>query len=55
MDKSSSLAPFAFILHRLGSRFWAQLLLASQEIAPEIGPEVWVAYKPPRRYESKWD
>lgn len=29
--------------------------LASQEIAPEIGPAVWVAYKLPCSYRSRWD
>lgn len=28
--------------------------LASQEIAPEIGPAVWVAYKLPHSYRSRW-
>lgn len=43
-----------FYITLLDSRFWAQLPSTCQEIAPEIGPVVWVAYKPPRRYESKW-
>lgn len=42
-----------FYITPLVCRSWAQLLLASQEIAPEIGPVVWVAHKPRRRYESK--
>lgn len=54
-EKEFKLCSICFYITVLSSRFWAQLLLTSQEIAPEIGLMVWVAYKPPLRYETKWE
>lgn len=55
MDRSSSLAPFAFILQHTVEGFEPSCFFTRQEITPEIGLVVGVAGKPPHRYEIKWE